>query len=119
MVPPGESRQNGKTYAQWAAAWLKWAWKCRRRTQPARSIHCSTPLISTSPNLRLPTCGSWPRPFLKGVRSTVERSCQIPSGKSLFFPLFVVEGSDIEAPPFYGRKAEDQAANAQITLSTT
>jgi hypothetical protein len=27
----------------------------------------------------------------------------------LFFPLFVVEVSDLEAPPFYGANADDQA----------
>jgi hypothetical protein len=42
--------------------------------------------------------------------STVERSCQIPFGRSLFFPLFVVEVSDLEAPPFYGAKADEQAS---------
>jgi hypothetical protein len=37
----------------------------------------------------------------------------IPQGKALFFQLFGVESSSIEAPPFYGSTADDQAAIAQ------
>jgi hypothetical protein len=51
--------------------------------------------------------------FLAAPFGKVVRTCVIPSGKSLFFPLFNVECSNIEGPPFYGETAEAQAAIAQ------
>ena len=113
LVPPGDPRLNGKTYEQWASAWWQWALQMPL-TNSAGAIH---PLID-SPRFDVTasqTSDVWflAAPFLARVHSTIERSCRIPSGKALFFPLFTVECSSIEAPPFYGATAEAQAAMAQ------
>jgi hypothetical protein len=50
--------------------------------------------------------------FLAGVGGTLERSCTIPKGKKVLIPLISVECSNLEAPPFFGETAEEQAAVA-------
>ena len=109
VVPPAESRQMGKSYAQLVAAWLKWSLEMPK-TNSAGAIHPtmnSTRFDVTASQ----TSDVWflAAPFPPEGSSKVERSCRIPVGKSLFFPLFVAEVSDLEAPPFYGAEAEDQA----------
>ena len=109
VVPTAESRQKGKSYAQLAAAWLKWSLEMPK-TNAAGAIHPW--LNSTNFDVtESQTSNVWflTAPFPPEGCSKVERNCQIPPGKSLLFPLFVVEVSDLEAPPFYGAKAEDQA----------
>jgi hypothetical protein len=47
--------------------------------------------------------------FLAGapVDTPVTRSCTIPAGKILFFPLVTVECSNLEDPPFFGSKESE------------
>jgi serine/threonine protein kinase len=115
LVPPGDSaRLFGRSYAQWAAAWWKWALEMPP-TNSAGAVH---PWID-SPSFDVTasqTSNVWflGAPFLEpGSTNSVVRRCEIPAGKSLFFPLFSVESSSIEAPPFYGETAEAQAKLAQ------
>ena len=115
LVPPGDSaRLYGRSYPQWAAAWWKWAMEM----PPTNSAGASHPWID-SPGFDVTASQTghvWflGAPFLvPGSTNSIERRCQIPSGKALFFPLFSVECSSIEAPPFYGATAEGQAQMAQ------
>jgi serine/threonine protein kinase len=116
LVPPGDARLNGKTYEQWAAAWWRWVMEMPL-TNSAGAIH---PSYYDSPRFDVTesqTSDMWflGGPFLASPSAgTIRRSCQIPTGKALFFPLFNVECSSIEAPPFYGATAETQAALAQF-----
>ena len=108
VVPPGDSRLNGKTYAQWAAAWWQWALEMPLISS-AGAIH---PWKDSSQFdvTQAQTSNVW---FLAAPFGTNQRSCIIPVGKALFFPLFCVESSSIEEAPFYGATADDQAAIAQ------
>jgi len=114
LVPPGDPRLKGRTYEQWASAWWQWALQMPL-TNSGGAIH---PFID-SPRFDVTasqTSNVWflAAPFLApGATGTIERRCRIPAGTALFFPLFTVECSSIEAPPFYGATAEAQAAMAQ------
>ncbi len=116
LVPPGDRRLNGKTYAQLAAAFWKWSLEMPM-TNSAGAIH---PFLD-SPRFDVAESQSSDVWFLGApvhteaapVRTT-QRYCVIPAGKSLFLSIFSVESSDIEPPPFRGRTPEDQAANAQF-----
>ncbi len=115
LVPPGDARLKGKTYEQWAAAWWQWALEMPL-TNSAGAIH---PSYKDSPKFDVTesqTGDVWflGGPFLDSPSAgTIRRSCRIPTGKALFFPLFNVECSSIEAPPFYGATAEHQAGLAR------
>jgi hypothetical protein len=116
LVPPGDTaRLRGKTYPQWAAAWWKWTLEMPV-TNAAGVIHSSR----DSPRFEVTAHQSgdvWflGAPFLDpadtNALETVRR-CRIPAGKALFFPLFNVECSSLEATPFYGATAKEQAAVA-------
>ena len=108
LVPPGDPRLNGRTYEQWAAAWWKWALEMPR-TNSAGAIH---PWID-SPRFDVNAAQTSDVWFLGAPFGKVRRSCQIPAGKALFFPLFVVECSNLETPPFYGATAQAQGALAR------
>jgi hypothetical protein len=109
LVPPGDPRLNGRSYEHWAAAWWKWALEMPK-TNSAGVVH---PLFD-SPRFDVSTYQSSEVWFLAGPFGQTRRSCTIPPGKALFFPLFAVECSNIEAAPFYGATAEAQASMAQF-----
>ena len=108
LVPPGDPRLNGRTYEQWAAAWLQWALQMPL-TNAAGVVH---PWIDSS-EFDVTASQSSDVWFLCAPFGKTQRHGTIPAGKSLFFPLFVVECSSIEAPPFYAATADGQAAMAQ------
>ena len=107
LVPPGDSRLKGRTYEQWVAAWSKWALEMPL-TNAAGAIHP----IKDSPRFDVTesqTSDVW---FLSAPFGKIRRTCAIPAGTALFFPLFEVECSSLEEPLFYGATAEAQAAKA-------
>ena len=109
VVPPGDPRLKGKTYAQWTADWLKWSLELPM-TNSAGVTHPWTddPRFDVNEGQ---TSDLWflAAPFLTKGYTNIHRSCVIPSGKALFFPLFVVEVSSIEGGAFHGANAEEQA----------
>jgi serine/threonine protein kinase len=109
LVPPGDARLKGTSYGQWAGTWLKWALETPLTNLATGAVH---PWIDSRRfDVRELQSGDvW---FLGAAFGKIRRSCEIPEGKSLFFPLFVVECSSLEAPPFYGKTADDQAAMAE------
>ena len=109
LVPPGDARLRGRTYEQWAGNWLQWA----LQMPPTNSTGATHPWVDYSrfDVSEAQTSDVW---FLGAPFGRTRRSCRIPSGKALFFPLFVVECSSIEAPPFYGATAEAQAKMARF-----
>jgi serine/threonine protein kinase len=108
LVPPGDPRLNGKTYAQLAADF----WKRHMEMPLTNSAGMIHPMMDSAhfDVSDSQTSDVW---FLAAPFGTIVRTCVIPSGKSLFFPLFNVECSNIEGPPFYGVSAGAQAAIAQ------
>ena len=78
-IAPIRSRPEGQTYGRWAAEWWQWALGIPAAVNPLTDTtgeHCAQRQVDNV----------W---FLAGSPSTdpVVRSCEIPAGKSLFFPL--------------------------------
>ena len=89
-IAPIQSHPDGKTYSQWAAAWWQWA------LQTPASIN---PLLDKGDCSVGQKGHVW---FLAGTLSgeTVVRSCTVPTGTSLFFPLInAAYGAFLTDPP--------------------
>jgi hypothetical protein len=111
-VLPPNSHPHGLTYAQWSAKWWQWALAVPAPVNPI--------LDATGANCAQGQSGSvW---FLAGTSGgAVTRSCTIPAGKSIMFPIVNVE-NDYPCPdpnfhPAPGQSLEDfltQGAKAII-----
>jgi hypothetical protein len=83
---------EGQTYGRWAAEWWQWALGIPAAVNPLTDTtgeHCAQRQVDNV----------W---FLAGSTSAdpVVRACQIPTGKSLFFPLInFVYGAYLNDPP--------------------
>jgi hypothetical protein len=78
VVHPPQASTHGATYGEWAARWWQWALGAPVATNPV--------LDSTGEDCAVGQSGHvW---FLAGTfGGTVERTCTIPVGTSLFFPV--------------------------------
>ena len=79
LIAPIHTMPEGQTYGRWAAQWWQWALGVPAATNPVldtTGANCSQRQVDEV----------W---FLAGSFSTdpVVRTCEIPAGKSLFFPL--------------------------------
>jgi hypothetical protein len=107
QVLPPTSKQYGKTYAAWSAAWWQWALAIPVHAPPF-SDRVNHPLV----DLTGAKCGvgqSGPVWFLGAAffptgspaSSTIVRDgCTVPKSKALFFPLLNTECSTLEGPDF-------------------
>jgi hypothetical protein len=80
IVPPSAT-VGGKNYGDWSASWWKWALSVPAATNPT--------LDTTGANCAQSQSGQvW---FLAGSQGTTEtRSCTVPGGKYLFFPVLTI-----------------------------
>jgi hypothetical protein len=116
VIPP-HARAYGLSYAQWGAQWWRWAYSFPLADFP--------PLQSGELDCGLGQSGSvW---FLAGTvgQGPVTRSCTIPAGKALFFPIvgyindYPCPDPDFQPPP--GETLEQfltEGAQAIIDLVT-
>ena len=78
-IAPIDALPKGQSYGRWAAAWYQWALGVPAAVNPVLDTtgeHCAQRQVDEV----------W---FLAGSFSTtpVVRTCEVPAGKSLFFPL--------------------------------
>ena len=106
LAPQGDPRLAGRTYAQLAADW--WKWSQMPLTNSSGAIHS----LFDTPHFDISTSQTSDVWFLAALFGTTQRSCLIPAGKALFFPISDVESSNVEPDPCYGATAEDQADKA-------
>jgi hypothetical protein len=113
-IAPIQTEPEGQTYGRWAAEWWQWALGIPAAVNPLTDTtgeHCAQRQVDTV----------W---FLAGSVSTdpVVRACEIPAGKSLFFPLInTIYGAFLNDPPEtrteeFVRQAGSCAAPAQIAV---
>ncbi|WP_165250503.1 hypothetical protein [Paludisphaera soli] len=103
VIPP-HAKFKGLTYGEWQAKWQ----------QAALAIPVvdgdhpvfSGELFGDEKGIR----------FLPGLPGGVTIDVTIPAGTALFFPLIVVECSNLEAPPFFGADAAEQADCARMFI---
>ena len=91
VIAPIDSKPAGQTYGRWAAEWWQWALGIPAAGNPLLDTtgdHCAERQVDEV----------W---FLAGsVTGPVVRTCKIPAGKSLFFPLInTVYGAFLNDPP--------------------
>jgi hypothetical protein len=92
VIAPISSKPAGQTYGRWAAEWQQWALGIPLAVNPVVDTtgeHCAQRQVDKV----------W---FLAGSFSTVPvvRSCEIPAGKALFFPLIDnAYGAFLNDPP--------------------
>lgn len=106
-VMPPQSHSRGATYGEWSAAWWQWAYSLPADQNP---FFDDTGCANGANGQDGPV---W---FLTGVinvSGAADRTCTVPTGKALFFPLINVECSTAEAPPFYGADEEELRACAR------
>lgn len=104
VVPPNATKY-GNDHGGWSAAYFQWY-----MAQPLEGH----PGVD-SPEFDVTAGQSGDVWFLSGLFGTAERTCTIPAGKALFFPMANVECSSLEAPDsgFYGATAKEQRACAK------
>jgi hypothetical protein len=118
LVFPIDAPVFGVTYAEWGARHMQWLLSFPTPINPATDEtgdHCgygqAGPVFFLAP-VNTPT-------------QVAERECTIPAGVAVFIPVFGVECSTAEEPPFFGRdEAELRAAcraflNHPATLTAT
>src|SRR5262245_9772768 len=92
LSAPIRTSPEGQTYGRWAAEWWQWALGIPADVNPLTDTtgeHCAQRQVDQV----------W---FLAGSVSTdpVVRTCKIPEGKSLFFPLInTLYGAFLNDPP--------------------
>ena len=93
-VYPPESSPYGKTLGEWSGLWWAWAFGIPAGVNPI--------LDPTGANCDENQSG--PVWFLAGAFSSdpLTRSCTVPLGKAVFFPIINIECSTVEPPPFHG-----------------
>jgi len=115
LIAPIRTEPGGQTYGRWAVEWMQWAQGTPAATNPISDLtgeSCSQRQVGDVWFL----AGSW---YNAGH---VERSCEIPAGKSLFFPLinggygaFLNDPPDTRTEEFV-RKAAACTVPAQISV---
>lgn len=81
VIPPG-FKAYGKSYSEWAARWWQWAWSIPKPVNPMLDLDGDDAEEGQIGDV-------W---FLAGYLGEapslpVERTCEIPAGKALFFPI--------------------------------
>jgi hypothetical protein len=98
-VFPPEENVFGLSYGDWSAAWWQYVLSIPADTNPI--------FDTTGANCDIEQ-GKSPVFFLVGAGAEpVTRTCTVPSGRALFFPIINVECSNVEPPPFFGETAQE------------
>jgi hypothetical protein len=109
VLPPGFTVPAPLSAGEWSARWWQW--------------NLSTPdLVNPTLDSTGGRCGegqSGPIFYLAGapVSAPVTRTCTVPAGKLLFFPLVTVECSNQEPAPFFGENEAELRACAAGVLN--
>ena len=99
-VLPPNSHPYGKTYSEWSAAWWQWAFsiKVHDPNAPNGFYH---PLVDTT-GLQCGVGQTGQVWFLGGVYNnsgSATRTCRVPSGKALYFPIVNIEDENCFPTP--------------------
>jgi hypothetical protein len=88
---PPDSKPYGQTYGEWSAKWWQWVLSIPKENNPGND--------NTGKYSALNQVGQvW---FLVGTFENIqmaERSCGIPTGKAIFFPVITSEKNNLEFP---------------------
>ncbi len=86
-VLPPQSHPHGKTYGEWSNAWWKWAFSISVPNNPLIGSYSNgDPKCSAGQSGPVWFLGATVFP-VGGQSTPVTRTCTIPTGKALFFPI--------------------------------
>ena len=94
---PPDAEVDGLSLAEWTARYWQWFFSFPEAIGP----------FFDETGERCGYGQSGPVFFLEGAPASVERTCTVPLGVTLFVPVTGVECSTVEPPPYFGR---DEAA---------
>jgi hypothetical protein len=108
-VYPIDSKPNGLTYGDWSAKWWQWAVLTPADKSPLKDntgINCNQGQ-------------TYPIWFLAGTfGGSAERTCSIPAGKAIMFPVYNGECSFVEYPQYKTEQDLRNCAKAQLNKVT-
>jgi Serine aminopeptidase, S33 len=109
VVLPPDAKVNGLSLGEWSARSWQWFFSLPQDINP----------YSDQTGERCGYGQSGPVFFLAGADHSVERSCVVPLGVSIFVPLVGSECSTVESPPFFGRDEAElrQCAANNVTMA--
>jgi hypothetical protein len=91
---------SGRTYSEWSAAWQQWAISMPTNKHPLfdapTKVSCAVGQSGPVWFLGGRFCPQGPTPT-ECDNSHIERSCTVPAGKSLYFPILNISCLDVEA----------------------
>jgi len=95
-VAPTASALYGKTYGQWSAEHWKWLFSIPYASNPANDFSGANCAEGQSGPVWFLAGSFCPEPPTPCSNFTVTRSCTVPAGKALFFPILDNECSTLE-----------------------
>jgi hypothetical protein len=111
MVPP-QAQYQGRSYAEWSAAWWQWAVSLPVAGHPS--------LDETGADAAAGQTGSVF--FLTSVfnaSGTVVRNITVSPSTALFIPILNADCSNVEPPPFFGANETEMRANVIALIDAT
>src|SRR5215211_7627131 len=93
VVLPPDAKLDGLSLGEWSARSWQWYFSFPHDANP----------FSDETGERCGFGQSGPVFFLASADHSVERSCVVPLGVSIFVPIIGAECSTVEPPPFFGR----------------
>jgi hypothetical protein len=108
-IYPIDSKPYGKSYGEWSATWWQWAVSTPTDTNP----------LKDNTGLNCAQGQSGPIWFLAGTfGGAAERTCIIPEGKAIMFPVYDGECSFVEYPQYKSESELSSCAKDQINKVT-
>jgi hypothetical protein len=109
-VLPPSSHYAGKTYGQWGAAWWRWALESPGSVNP----------LTDATGARCATNQSGHVWFLAGTTGgSAKRTCTIPTGKALFFPVVNSFAAELQGTHTYGQLLDEIRSFIDLDHATT
>lgn len=118
-IAPINSHPNGATYGQWGARWWQWAFSFPVHNPPYTGPTYNPLFVNGAEDCSLGQIGHvWFIGGVFGISGAASRTCSIPSGTALFFPVLNVVWDNVAVnPPLSIDKL--RAAAAGFVASTT
>lgn len=96
-VLPSNSHPYGKSYTEWSEDHWRWIYSIPADIHPVFQDGNVDLSLYQPPGRVWFLCGSFsPTPVASGLFATANRTCTVPSGKALFFPIIDAEASTAE-----------------------
>jgi hypothetical protein len=102
-----EAPVGGMNYSEWSARWWQWNVSLPVDTDPEDPDTNQNPLYDGADCKNGANGQFGPVWFLTASFTGAERTCDVPAGKFLFFPLVNTECSTLEPDPWHGDNEEE------------